>query len=357
MDGDSPLTNDCGVQYFDLSMMAPDCTFLIYGKRGSGKTVLLQNIMAHMAPHFSFGVAFAPTYDSIKMFEESIPKVFVSRPNVLYLEQFCKLAKEESEMAKEKGETPRRSFILCDDCAARAKTPKDDFYKSAPMEETFLNGRHDDIMCGVITQHIHKAPTYMRGNSDYVFVYYDSNRKNQDKIYDYWCGMMSKKEFKEVYEMCTENYGCLVIDLKQAATSRDWHNCIFWLRADKKIPPFRMCDNDFFKLTDAVFETSRVVKPAGPYIKRLGPDGKVFSQPTASIISKNQLPTVPKFDLPYDKNKKAPGRATHMAAHRPVARVAIHDDDDNDDDDNGDDDDDVEFIEEPGGHRAWPRRA
>lgn len=328
-----PPEDDNEVQYFDLAQMAPDCTFLIYGKRGSGKTVLLQNIMAHMAPHFSFGVAFAPTYDSIKMFEESIPKVFVSRPDVLYLEQFCKLAKDESELAKEKGETPRRSFILCDDCAARAKTPKDDFYKSAPMEETFLNGRHDEVMCGCITQHIHKAPTYMRGNSDYIFVFYDSNLKNQDKIHEYWCGMLSKKKFKEIYNRCTEDYGCLVIDLKKAAIARDWRNCIFWLRADKDIPPFRMCDNDFFKLTEAVFQKTKVVKPKGPYIKRMGPDGKVFDQATASIVGGPKPPKLPQ-----------------------LPRLPAYDEEAYYDDDDAGDDDDIEFIEEPAGGHCARRR-
>ena len=54
------------IRKFDMKTMPPDAVVLLVGKRGTGKSTLLKDIMFHMRDQLHCGVAFSPTEDSVE---------------------------------------------------------------------------------------------------------------------------------------------------------------------------------------------------------------------------------------------------------------------------------------------------
>lgn len=278
------------VQYFDMEQMMPGCTVLIVGKRCTGKSVLEFDILAHMSGWFSFGLALTPTQSSKERFEQCMPSAFIDVQSPERLEQHVSMAKAMYNRASTKGEPTRASFVVLDDTAF-----DDRFMRCKPLQELWMNGRQFGCTCLCVSQYIMKCSPTLRCNSDFVFLFWDNNQKNQEMLWKYWGGMMDKATFYEVFSECTQDYSVLVIDVRRSATSRDWRDCVFWYKADTAPRQFSLCDKDFFKLDkycrveDA--EEREVKATTTNKIMRLGPDGLLYN--TASLISGKIRPAMP----------------------------------------------------------------
>ena len=92
-----------------------------------------------------------------------------------------------------------------------------------------------------------------------------------------------------MFAECTKDYGVLVMDVRASATSRDWHDCVFWYkgRTPSEIPSFSLCDKDFFKLNDYCrvedHEDRKLKEATQDRVWRLGPDGRIFDAPTGAV--------------------------------------------------------------------------
>ena len=134
----------------------------------------------------------------------------------------------------------------------------------------------------LVLQYLFKVGPDLRGNADFVFVFWDNNAKNLLKIWEFWFNMVPKRVFKQVFAECTRDYGVLVMDVRRSATSRDWHDCVSWYKArmPETIEHFRLCDDDYFKLARHCKrrkEDEQAMKENnGDGVWRLGPDGHLF---------------------------------------------------------------------------------
>ncbi len=256
-------------------------TILIIGKRASGKSSLLFDILSHIAHFFQFGLALTPTQSSRMKFASCMPSALIDRQSPERLQQFVAVVNSLYDKAITMGKEPRRSYLLCDDTAF-----DDKFMRCKTLSEVFLNGRNFGMSCIIVLQYLMKVGPDLRGNADFVFVFWDNNAKNQEKIREFWFNMMPKKTFQDVFNECTKNYSCLVMDVRKSATSRDWHDCVYWYKArlPEDIEPFTMCDHDFFKLNDHCqardCEQRKIKESSSERVWRLGPDGKIFDAPS-----------------------------------------------------------------------------
>jgi hypothetical protein len=216
------------VSYFDIkTQLMPGCTILIVGKRSSGKTIMLYDVLSHMRGWFNFGLALSPTQESRQALARHMPVEFIDKPSVERLDHFVTTVNDFYDDASAEGAPPRSCFLICDDCAY-----DDRFMRCKTLQEVFLNGRHFRCTCCMVAQYLKKCSPSLRGNSDFVLVAWDPNADIQEMIWKFWFNMMPKAVFREVFEACTENFGFLVMDVRKSATSRDWHDCVFWYRAD-----------------------------------------------------------------------------------------------------------------------------
>jgi hypothetical protein len=76
-----------------------------------------------------------------------------------------------------------------------------------------------------------------RSNVDFVFALKESKRTNRVRIWEDFFGMFDRKqEFMTVFDQCTQNYECLVLDNTTPNTNIE--GCIYWYKANPQLPSF-----------------------------------------------------------------------------------------------------------------------
>jgi hypothetical protein len=81
------------------------------------------------------------------------------------------------------------------------------------------------------------------------------------KLYTEWLGAKgfeTFRDFENVYNTCTENYGAMVLD--RTTGDKSVAGCIRHYRASPKLPPFRLSRPIFFVLSDVVDQLCKVEK-------------------------------------------------------------------------------------------------
>lgn len=227
------------VQRFDpTKQLKKHRIILLVGRRGTGKTKLAEDLMYHLRDGLDFGLAMTPTEETAGMFRSHMPASWVySGFSIDKLEQM--LAMQRANVANGK---QRDLFLLCDDC-----TYEKNAWKSTPVRDLFLNGRHARIMLMMSSQYIMDLGPDLRNNIDYVFCLKQPIISEKRKLWTYFFGMVeSFSDFSRILDRCCENYGCLVLD-NTAPTIR-MEDCIFWYRSSLQLPAFRLGKDVFHRL-------------------------------------------------------------------------------------------------------------
>ncbi|BCU03580.1 pox A32 superfamily incomplete domain [Pandoravirus japonicus] len=117
---------------FNWEAFKPDRVVMLVGKRGTGKSVLLRDLLSHLSREYDGGVAMSPTPESQDMFREFMPDscVFNEYSSEKIGEIVTKL-RQFNHMGVYK-----RVFVLLDDCMFDASV-----LKSKQMRDIHMNGR------------------------------------------------------------------------------------------------------------------------------------------------------------------------------------------------------------------------
>ena len=153
-------TTDLKLQRFDPAAAKPHRVWLIIGSRGSGKSMLLRDILCKTKGFFDWGVAMTATHATAQDLETFFPPPFIHR-NGYCFENADKLLRFSKDCV-EKGR-PRRTLLLLDDCAFDDKVMKSD-----AMKEIHLNGRHAQVSLISTTQYCLTVSPLLRANIDYA---------------------------------------------------------------------------------------------------------------------------------------------------------------------------------------------
>ena len=65
------------VRKLDLSSLKPHRICLLLGRRGSGKSVLLRDILSNLHDRYDFALAMCPTLESSRLLKEHMPECCV----------------------------------------------------------------------------------------------------------------------------------------------------------------------------------------------------------------------------------------------------------------------------------------
>lgn len=242
LDGEGATT--WNIKCFDPGVMKPDATVLLLGKRGTGKSTLLQDLMYHMHTHLFAGIAMAPTEDSVIMFESFLPRCFVfddfkadAVERLMHTKRLLsRMNRKKQKQAELSGQqfVRRHVSVLLDDCMYDKKN-----LKHTAVRDIFMNGRHEDVFFVNLQQYVMDMGPDMRNQVDYIFAMRDTSMENRIKLWKTFFGMFSDyNDFSEVFDSCTENYECMV--LCNRSQSNDWKDCIYWYKAMSPVPKFRI---------------------------------------------------------------------------------------------------------------------
>jgi hypothetical protein len=210
---------------------------VLIGRSGSGKSWAMREIM-YKAQDIPAGIVIAPTDRLNKFWDDFIPSCYIYHeyrdtiiPKLLKRQMTMK---EENRVRIEKGKRPKdsRAFLIMDDCMSS----KDQWLKDPNVLSIMNEGRHYDLTYLLAMQYSLGIQPELRSNFNYVFLFNEEFRNNQDKLYTHYAGMFYNVDiFRQVFLQITENYGCMVIN--NQIQTRDLTKKVFFYRS-KEVPKF-----------------------------------------------------------------------------------------------------------------------
>jgi len=218
------------IKKFDPKTIDPCRVCVFIGRRGTGKSQLVTDILYHQRK-IPMGVVMSGTEESNEHYKEYVPDSFIYgkyEPSVIQkvISNQQKMLKKMSVTEKEDFTNPKNSvFMLLDDCMFDNKWTRD-----TDMRCVFMNGRHYRIFFMLTLQYCMDLPPALRGQCDYIFILRENILENKKKLYQHFFGIFPTFDaFNEVLTQCTENYECLVLNVR--STSNKIEDVVFWYKA------------------------------------------------------------------------------------------------------------------------------
>jgi hypothetical protein len=236
---------------FDMSRIKHDKVVVLIGKRETGKSFLVKDLLWHHQD-IPVGTVISGTEGANMFYSKTVPPAFVHEEyspliigNVLKRQKL--IAKRISKDLGERGTTAidPRNFLILDDCLYDSSWIRD-----RNVRYLFMNGRHVHTMFIITMQYAIGIPPNLRTNIDFVFILRETIISNRRKLYEQYAGMFPDFDsFCQVMNQCTENFECLVID--NNAKSNKLEDQVFWYKANQH-PDFRMCAPDLWSMPAAM---------------------------------------------------------------------------------------------------------
>jgi|TARA_B110000114_G_scaffold182909_1_gene223099 hypothetical protein len=234
---------------FDISTITDDKVVVMIGKRNTGKSFLIKDLLFHNNS-FQVGTVISGTESANGFFGEIIPRMFIHDEykqciidNVVK-RQTTIMKNISRENAKYGScQIDPRAFLILDDCLYDSSWTKD-----KNVRALFMNGRHLKMFFVISMQYPLGIPPNLRTNIDFIFILRENIVANRKRIYDNYAGMFQNFEiFCQVMDQCTENFECLVID--NTTKSNKIEDNVFWYKADTH-PQFKICNQQFWDLSN-----------------------------------------------------------------------------------------------------------
>lgn len=206
---------------FNPATMADDKVCVFIGKRNTGKSTLVTDILYHKK-HLPVGIVMSATEDGNHHYKQFVPDLFIYGD---YDKEAIERVLARQRTLVGSGKTTSGAFMLLDDCMYDKK-----FMKDTCIRQCFMNGRHWKIFFMLTMQYCMDLTPDLRANVDYVFILRENIIQNREKLYKAFFGIFPTFDmFNKVMTACTENYECLVLD--NTSKSNRIEDCVFWYKA------------------------------------------------------------------------------------------------------------------------------
>ena len=233
---------------FNISTITDDKVVVMIGKRNTGKSFLIKDLLYHNNT-FQVGTVISGTEASNGFFGQIVPKMFIHdeyKDNIIdnVVKRQTTIMKNVTKEINSYGHTniDPRAFLVLDDCLYDSSWTKD-----KNVRALFMNGRHLKMFFIISMQYPLGIPPNLRTNIDFIFILRENIVANRKRIYDNYAGMFQNFEiFCQVMDQCTENYECLVID--NTTKSNKLEDNVFWYKAETH-QPFQLCNQQFWEFS------------------------------------------------------------------------------------------------------------
>ena len=234
------------VKRFDPSTMQKHRIILLIGKRGTGKSTLINDLMSHLKSYVNLPFAMTPTEESTTMFESCMPNSCI-HPNA-GANTLQNVIEHQRKVGRKKMKQENILLVL-DDMMYDKK-----IMKSVEMRDIFMNGRHLKITLINAMQYCMDMGPDLRTQIDYVFALRENIISNLTRLWKYFFGMFtSYSDFEKTFKALTEDNGAIVID--NTVKSNQIKDCIFWYKASIDIPPYKLGRSSYWKLCNKYYKT------------------------------------------------------------------------------------------------------
>lgn len=243
---------------FDPRTIGNDKVCLFIGKRGTGKSTLVTDIMYHKRHCIPYGVVMSATEEGNHYYKKYVPDLFVHGTYDKGIVE--KIIDSQKAKLNSQGKVDP-VFVLMDDCMYDRSFLKDECIRSL-----FMNGRHWKIFFLLTAQYCMDLPPGLRTNVDYVFCLRENVIQNREKLYKSFFGVFQTFSiFQQVMDACTENYECIVLD--NTSKSNNIEDCVFYYKA-RIMPPFRMGCDAWWRYHQKNYNPKHSLVQSKPNVKR-----------------------------------------------------------------------------------------
>ena len=234
------LTGEEGLNHFKL---------LIVGRSGSGKSVVLREILSHLAGRVDLTLCFSPTQESCEHFRKYVPSSCVFEGG-LRLDVLARAMEVQRSLAP--AGKMRELLVVCDDCAYDKGAVRGGA-SGAVLHDYAYNGRHCRMSLVYVCQHCYDLPPDVRSQATHVLCTVNNQHQEKKKLWQAFGGVCpTYREFDALMTSATRNRGVLV--LSNADPSASLEGSVFWYRAKMEQRPFTLCKSVFWRLEETGVE-------------------------------------------------------------------------------------------------------
>lgn len=232
------ITDRCEIDSRKSPMM------VIIGKKDTGKSFLVRDILFNTQRHFPVGTVISATEIANEFFQNMVPSKFIHdkyKPEIVQrvIQRQANMKQKRNQDKTARGGSSTidpRAFLILDDCLYDAKS----WINEESTRFVFMNGRHIDLMTIITMQYPLGITPNLRTNVDFIFILRENILGNRRRIYENYAGMFPTFDmFCSFMDQCTENYEGLVICNNVSSNKLD--DQVFWYKAADH-PPFKLCD-------------------------------------------------------------------------------------------------------------------
>jgi hypothetical protein len=233
---------------FDMRKMCADSTCVFIGKRATGKSWVLKDMMYHLR-EIPMGIVISPTECANRFFGNFIPGILIYEeyhPDIIakFVDRQRKITDQYNQEKLKYGRTDidPRAFLILDDCMYDKAWVND-----KNMRFLFMNGRHINAQLSITLQYSISLGPALRGNCDFVFICRENIISMREKLYKSFAGMFPTFDvFNQVMNQCTQNYEVLVIDNRTQSNALS--DQVFWYKATQRV--FQMCSKELWHIQE-----------------------------------------------------------------------------------------------------------
>lgn len=204
-------TVEIQVSKFDLSTVPDDSVCVFIGKRRSGKSCTIRDLLYHKR-YLPMGKVVSGSEVANPFFSSFFPSSYITTEysdrlldNVLKRQEKIKQYAEEQRKLNGREIDPR--FVLVfDDCLH-----DESWKRKKQIKNLFMNGRHFNILFLLSMHYVIGIPPGLRTNVDYVFIFRDPSPQNRRKIWDNFGGAIKTFDMFCALMDSLGKFECLVL--------------------------------------------------------------------------------------------------------------------------------------------------
>lgn len=232
---------------FDMASIKKDSIIALIGKRNTGKSFLVRDLLYYKRD-VPIGTVISASEGSNRFYGDMMPSIFIHEEyspeiiaNVVKRQKLVTRKMKQQIAMYGKSNIDPYAFLVLDDMMYDA--PR--WLKDKNIIDIFMNGRHFKLMFLMTMQFSLGINTSLRGQIDFCIICRENIVSNRKRLYEHYAGMFPTFEiFCQVMDQCTQNYECLVID--NTTKSNALCDQIYWYKADNH-PPFKLGAPEFWQ--------------------------------------------------------------------------------------------------------------
>lgn len=235
------------IKPFNPYCMTPTMTCALFATRGSGKSVLVKELMCYKMKNYDMCIVCCPSSDARETYGDIVGNEFIYDDEDQIIQCIKNVVQKQQFYTKIK--KALRVLLVLDDVGY-----DDKIKKLKEFKKLFMNGRHLEIGLMAIYQYPKAIEPSLRRNLDYVMFLSQQPKDILGIHEDMFKGSCSFEELKWLMENVTANRGVFIVKqekvnlTKSDALKNEIMDRLYHYTADLHLPNFQIGSRGIWKM-------------------------------------------------------------------------------------------------------------